>query len=207
MSVQENVVLDSKSQPILKGSIVSMAEAGNWSQYQGLVVDPDSKIEGDGYTVAVFFHREVGHIQFNQGTVVREWDQMHEAELGGTNHDWILEERIWTDCPRVVFFRPDELAIESDWKLEFYAKRTFPRGFHTLFEFKDKSPFIPGSHECSIEGCSHPATRVALLNIWGSIYPVWVCEVCFVEFHGMCGDDLPARKPHPVPIHDQVLVD
>jgi hypothetical protein len=207
MSVPESTVLDSKSQPILKGSIVGAIETTKWDQYQGLVLDPNSEAEGNGFTVAVFFHREVCSSQFNQGTVVREWDQRHEAELADTNHDWILEERTWTDCPRVVFFRPDELVVEPDWKLEFYVKRTFPNGFHALFELKDKSSFIPGSHECTLVECHHPATRVALLNVWGSIYPVRTCEGCFAKFHGMCGDELPARKPHPVPIDAKVLAD
>lgn len=207
MSVPENTVLDSRAQPILKGSIVGAIETTKWDQYQGLVLDPNSKIEDGGFTVAVFFHREVCCSQFNQGSVVRHWDERYEEQLASADYDWIMEEGVWKESPRVIFFRPSDLVVQQDWKPEFYAKRTFPRGYNLLYELADKSTFIPGSHECSIEKCHHPATRVALINAWGNVYPVRTCGGCFGEFHGTCRDELPARKWHPVPGCVQVLAD
>lgn len=192
-------VLDSKGRQILKGSIVGMTDPqGYWSSYQGLVVEPYSDMEGDGYTVAVFFDREVPESDFhyrgwlNKGLMnPTEWDR----QLRPDYQKALLTTERWTLCPRIVFFRPEELVVESAWKLEHLIKRQFPTYW---FSYAIAFPLIPGSHACWMKECSNLATDMALVNVWESIYPTYVCRPCFEKWNGIRLDDLPPHK-EPLP--------
>ncbi|MES3006018.1 MAG: hypothetical protein V4664_03675 [Patescibacteria group bacterium] len=193
-------ILDAKGQPILKGSIVGMIDpCGHWSRYQGLVLELRSDIEDQGYTVAVFFNREVDQSYFfarrsRRLLPVREWDREFLQQCVKGDTSFLLVDDAWKKCPRVIFFRPKELAVQGDWKIKTLAKRLFGNSYHRLYLLSAGLPSSPSAYQCWLEGCAAPATRTALFNVCGSVYPMYTCEACFSKNNGFCGDDLPPMK-------------
>ncbi len=194
-----SAILDSKGQPIQKGSIVGMADPqGHWSLYQGLVVEPRTDLEGDDYTVAVFFDQEVCGSNFRCRSWLKkglmdpaEWDKQHRTD----RHELLLTTEHWKICPRIVFFQPKELVVEDAWKFEHLVNRVFPEYWQC---YTIPFPLLPGSHACWIEGCPGVATDMALVNVWGSIYPLYVCRPCFKKWNGVRSDGPPEHKK-PLP--------
>lgn len=193
-------VLDAKGQPILKGSVVSMADRESaWFSYQGLVAEPHSDMEGDGYTVPVFFDKEVcashfrfwGHGDRDIMMDTDHWDRQH----GANAQKEILSSDCWKICPRVRFFRPEELVVDNEWKFENLVRRQFSEFwvYHTI-----NFPLVPGTHPCWIGECAEVASETALVNVWGSIYPIYVCPGCFQKWNGFRMDGLPTLK-EPLP--------
>ncbi len=195
MSTQKQV-FDSKSRLITQGVIVGMSSPyGPLSEFQGLVVSPYSEIESDGYCVAVFFGTEVCQSRFNFSLFeVRAWDQQYQKEMMSGEMSFLFVDANWQKCPRVLFFRPDELVIQDRWKIETLAERLFKNRYHTLYSLPKGITEIPADYMCFRRGCENKATKVALCNIWGTVHPMHVCEKCFPETNGWCGDCLPERK-------------
>ena len=182
-----------KTKPLAKGDIVGMKDDGPWSPYQGLVVDPNSTIEGDGYCVAVYFDREVSADHFRaRDSGIESWDEKYGK--GGGSEAVLSDSNLITTCPRIVFFRPDELVVEAEWKIEHLAYRTFRRNnVHTVNSVKD-FVFKSGTHACWLEGCESVAVKPAFFNVWGSVFLICTCQACFEKTNGWCGDSLPQLK-------------
>ena len=188
---------------ILKGSIVEVLEKGwKWSPYQGLqglVVNPDSDIEGEGYSVAVFFNLEVSSSKFclpDKGVVpIKEWDEEYGDQCRREEVDFLFEEDAWKQCSRIIFFRPEELIVQNEWKIQNLARRVFPKEIvRTVYVFSDYLPKNPNLHMCHIRECGAQARKTALFNFQGSVHPIHVCEDCFSKTNGMSGDALPLSK-------------
>jgi len=186
---------------ILKGSIVEVVEGLLFESCQGLVVCADSDIEGPEFCVAVFFNLEVSTHNFTiferkDPSILRtvQWEEKYHDQCKRGEIDFLLNDDVWKKCPRVIFFRPEELIVQPYWKIENLAKRLFRNMFHTTHVFADYLPKDPSLHMCHLEDCQSRATKLALYNVWGSVYPLFVCELCFPKVNGWCGDDLPARK-------------
>lgn len=193
---KKEIVVDFKGQPINRGAIVGMSGDGPWSRFQGLVVSPYSEVEGGVYSVAVFFGTEVSpsHFSFPKYEAVAIWDHENRKVLATGNLTFLLSETIWLGCPRVVFFRPEELVVQDNWKIDTLAGRVFGGNYHTIYSWPKGVTAISADYMCFRKECSTRATRVALWNVWGSVYPMHVCEGCFPETNGWCGESLPELK-------------
>lgn len=188
-------VLDSNGQPIVCRSIVGMKKNCPWYKFQGLVVAPYSEIEGNGYTVAVFFGREVAPSQFNFPWLdVEKWDKQYAKDLAVDDGSFLLKDDLWKTCPRVVFFQPRELLVRDSWSIVTLAERLFPGFHHSVFGWPKGIIRTSSIYRCFLKDCQLVATRVALFNVWGSVCPIHVCDECFSKTNGCCGDSLPEMK-------------
>jgi len=204
--VTESTIVDSKGNPINRLSIVGMSDPqGYWASYQGLVVDQKSDIEGSEHTVAVYFYNEVCSSNFfglPKGNVetVRDWDRQYGESNRNSETDFLFVGDVWKESPRVKFFKPNELVVLQTWGLEVLATRLFDRRYHTLHGISSGLPQTPDAYMCWIEECRNPASGLALCDIWGAVFPLFVCKTCRQHFNGRCSDDLPQRKdPHLTP--------
>ncbi len=205
-TASQSTIVDAKGKPINRLSIVGMSDAhGPWSPYQGLVVDPNSDLEGTEHIVAVYFYGEVCSSNFfslprgSTGTV-RDWDGLYGGNDRDSETDFLFFGDAWKECPRVKFFKPSELVVLQTWGLEQLASRLFDRRYHTLHGISEVLPQTPDAYMCWIEECRNPASGLALCNIWGVVFPLFVCKTCRQHFNGRCSDDLPPRKnPHLTP--------
>lgn len=203
-------VLDSVGNQILPGSIVKMADPhGSWSRHQALVVSPHSDIEGEGYTVPVFFNREVSASNFSNSAwgaqsgdkkartilPVSEWDSSHIASCARGETDFILNEESWKDCPRIRFFKPEELVVIQRWDIEVLCKRIFPRMWNMSYGLPFRGKFQAEEYQCWYEGCVEPAlAEVALGNCWGTVSAYCLCKTHHKEVHGKCSDGFSPMK-------------
>lgn len=199
----ESQIVDAKGQPLLKGAIVEMSSSdGNWSGHQGIVVEPHSDIEGPEYSVAVFFNREVPDHEFNHWSRINkergimsctEWDVRYGGVCRNSEMDFLWKDDVWKRCPRVIFFKPDELVVVAGWKNAALVVRLFKGHYHSVFSFCDGFP-QPDTCFCFFRSCQAPATRLAFGNVWGSVFPLYTCVTHFRDLNGVCADELPIKK-------------
>lgn len=193
-------IKDSTGASIAPFSIVEITEdVGSWSGFQGLVIEPDSDIEGDEFCVAVYFFAEVKPDRFlfdsrNRSNTARIWDETYREENRSGKGEFLLKDDVWKTSPRVVFFRPTELIVKKRWSVEILAKRFFPNRYHTICGLSEKFPADPEAYMCCIAACRKPATDIAVCNVWGSVYPIFMCKDCALKMNGLCGEDLPELK-------------
>ncbi|MDD2935426.1 MAG: hypothetical protein PHX25_03050 [Candidatus Pacebacteria bacterium] len=185
-------ILDSKGRAIKKEMIVGMADpVGNWSMYQGLVIESNSDITGDEYCVAVYFDKEVPscHLWNHDERCINqyEWDKKYGEECP----EILLISDIWKKCYRIWFFRPEELVVEDNWKIKHLCDRLFKNMYHSWY---DIGSLVPENSPCSIKSCLDRATKLTLCNVWGTVYPLFTCCDCFFKYNGRMADDLPDCK-------------
>lgn len=181
----------------MSGSIVGMSDPdGQWSRHQGLVTNECTYHDSREYTVAVFFNLEISSIHFHviDYPKIESWDKRHGKECRNGDTDFLFADSVWKECPRIVFFRPDELVVEEDWRITALAERIFPDRWHHIYDLKEGYPTRPEAYRCWMEGCRSPATRRALFNAWGSVQAFFVCSDCFPKVNGWCGDSFPRTK-------------
>lgn len=80
------------------------------------------------------------------------------------------------------------LTVDEDWTVGNKAENLFKGMFHHVTTMK---PYDGG--KCMHEGCSSPGDRRIMINIWGGVYEVHVCEN-HTEHDGHCIDDWPFRS-------------
>lgn len=208
------LIVDSEGNPIKERSIVSVNDGvHSWGGKQGLVVYPHSDAEGDGYTVAVYFYREIDeynflHLSGIHGRMKTEdWDERFADQNKSGDTSFLFKEQIWKQSPRIIFFKPEELLVVPRWSIETLTKRCFPRTCHSIRVFKRGMPEDPAKYMCMYSTCRNPATEIALSNVWGTVCPQYVCSGCAKKVHGLCVDTLPEQKPqlldpsgNPIPI-------
>jgi hypothetical protein len=105
------------------------------------------------------------------------------------------------DYPRpenlIVDFTATELQKEDRWDLKILADDLYGTMWHSAASLS--KPFDP-STECMHEDhtASAPkATARILVNCWGTVYELDVCEE-HKFLHGLCGETLPIRRPAAV---------
>ncbi len=193
-------ILDAKGQPIEKGSVVQIIdESSPWAKYKGLVVEPDSNIEGDNFRVAVFFNFEVRqdmftHWRFNadlkRGIMdIGDWHRTFRDLCRNGETDFLLVEQVWKKCPRVVFFQPEALLVGAEYSIDDLVKRVFGKA-NFIYEPKDQHVPIE-SFWCWHNNCKNKASKIALFNVWGTIMVLRVCDGCFPKTHGIMADSAP----------------
>jgi hypothetical protein len=195
MNTQKEI-FDSKDRLVTQGAIVGMSDNyGPLSEFQGLVVSPYSEIESDGYCVAVFFGTEVCPSRFNFSFhEVNAWDRQYQKEMRSGEFSFLFADAVWQKCPRIIFFRPNELVIQDRWKIQTLAERLFKDRYHCVYGFPKGITETSADYMCFRKECKNKATRLALWNVWGSVYPIHVCEDCFPKTNCWCGDSLPDLK-------------
>ncbi len=188
-------VFDSKGTLIACLSIVGMRETGPWSDHQGIVLAPFSEMEGDGYTVAVFFGTEVAHHKFNSPfRDIRDWDNTYGKDLEIGDYSFLLKDELWKKCPRVVFFQPGELVVQEGWSILTLAERLFSNNYHSVYRWSRGISPTSSLYRCFLKECQSTATKVALFNASGSVCPLHVCDECSGETNGWYGDIMPELK-------------
>lgn len=194
-------ITDVAGAPLIPGSIVEMSDSdGHWSEYQGLVMVPDSEIEDDGYSVAVFFDKEVSSSRFWFNPTrkdpnlipILDWDHDYGRLSIEEKTTLLLKDDFWKKCPRVRFFRPEELKIVPFWKIETLVKRLFGSMYQSYFTIQSDLP--PNAFMCWCADCQNRAEKLALYNFWGTVYPYNVCAECFPKINGICGESSPKTK-------------
>lgn len=80
-----------------------------------------------------------------------------------------------------------QYVTEAEATPEMKARRLFGRQWHSLYSRIE--PFAGG--RCNHRGCSSPAVRRIMCNIWGSVAEYDVCETHGQEYHGKLLDDFP----------------
>lgn len=168
-------VFDAHGKEIKPESIVEMSDPdGPWSKYQGLVVCPDSDIEGGEYTVAVYFYREVPNFKFGNTAAERisldQWSTFYDAPDRMSGIEFLFTDERWKKSPRVWFFKPSELVVVSRWKYTLFAERMFPSMHHHVLSLDQKRyPTDPKEYLCEIDGCSNRASDTCMYNVWGTV--------------------------------------
>ena len=80
---------------------------------------------------------------------------------------------------------------DDDWSPENKAYLLFGHHmWHTIVILREK--FVPGK-ECRHEGCSEPATKRIMVNVWGTVAEFDACEKHAKQFHGKNVDEFPAK--------------
>jgi hypothetical protein len=189
-------VLDSQGNQIVIWSIVVAENDLCRASFEGVAIATNSDISGNGRTVAVFYHREVEarHLGYTH-LVVADWDERYKAYLEADDLSFLLDGDLLRSCPRVIFFRPEELTVREFWSLQTLADRTFSRDdYHMLFDLPAGISMESSEYECFMVGCNSRASKIALLNFYGSIFPMHVCRDCFTRVNGKICDCFPKFK-------------
>lgn len=200
-----NPVLDARGVEIKKESIVEMSEPdGPWSKYQGLVVCPNSDINGDEYTVAVYFYREVPDNMLACTRTDRisldQWSTFYDTPDRLSKVEFLFDEgERWRKSPRVRFFEPSELVVVPNWKHTLLAERMFRSTYHFVSSLDPKLYSTnPNEYLCEIDGCNNRASQTCLYNVWGTVFVHYMCPSCTEKYHGLCGDIQPRIKQRPL---------
>lgn len=165
---------------------------------QGLVVNTDSDVEYDGKlcNVVVFFYQEVPTYNFAaDSTEVYLWDDKYKDQCRASDTSFILENDLWKKCPRIQYFSPKEILIQKNWSLKNLIGRVFNGSMepHTHYSFKGVT-MKSDDYMCFRKECNNVASKIAIFNVWGSVFPLHVCDECFPKTNGWCGDSLPTLK-------------
>jgi hypothetical protein len=94
-----------------------------------------------------------------------------------------------------VRFEEVELRKDPDWSLQVKVFRCYGNDlWHSLYSIPE--PFDP-QKQCKAKGCQDLNVRRCLINIWGSVYEIDLCENCAKAYHGMMGESFPDKAAVP----------
>jgi len=186
----ETLPRDPQGAQIMIGSVVTVVGEGFTLQNRaGLVLDLESKENPENGPIAVFFDREVENYRFDIGfSVTEKWDGKRPT----------LEN--YRDCPRVCYFRAEELRVELEFGTKTMADRMFGNmGWHQVYSL----PFRleRGTHACQLEACRSGklATERSFVNLCGAVCEVYTCTDCHPRANGMRTESLDLKHPLPGP--------
>ncbi len=185
---------------IKKGSIVKVIDLDClYLKSEGVVIDPNSTNEGAEYCVAVFFFSHEAPRYCTDRLELEAWDKRHMSRIKncitGEHFVEALKDMDLKTCLRVVYFQPSALEVIEEWSLKVLADRFYGEG--NCHHFNTLKPEVVSrryEHFCMIEKCQNRAKFTAVVNIWGSVYQMFLCETCYPKYNGMCGDSLPEHK-------------
>lgn len=182
------------SKPLVFGSIVKIIDQESvFYNQMGLVIKPDyNPSTGE---VAVFFDREVPYTRFDVTPFDLDgWDRKYFEKMKSGNYEFLLEDSVFKGCPRIVIFEAQHFSVEDSWDVSVLAERMFPRLHHTVYDWPKGVTGQSSLYICFLKDCDNPASKVALYNFVGSVYPLHTCNSCFVKVNGMCGECFPELK-------------
>jgi hypothetical protein len=133
-----------------------------------------------------------------QGQVVEIVDDGHpDGRIGVKFGEW-CESLAFYESHAVVRFEESELRQDADWSLKvkvFQCYGTYV--WHSLY-------VLPHSFDltktCKAEGCQNLNVRRCLINIWGNVYEIDLCETCAQAYHGKIGESFPQKAAEPVAV-------
>lgn len=100
----------------------------------------------------------------------------------------------------IVRHEDDELRVDNGWACTTLATRLYPGYYHTTYTFKH--PFDP-SLPCMCEGCSENASRRCVINEWGNVSEIDLCEPHAAEAHGKLFEQYHWKRDYPFPLAKQ----
>lgn len=170
---------------LAEGSIVTIAGDNRFTGKQGLVIDMNSDLLPTDGPIAVYFDTEVPEYEFNTHSRGTPWSQ------------GIPTKENYRSCYRVICFLPDELLVDTEFALESIVIRKFGKDPHALLS--PDFPLKPGTHACHVKSCESGglATKLTLVNVWGTIMALYTCEKCHEKWHGARTDGVELKKPLP----------
>ncbi len=153
---------------------------------------------------------------FNIGDVVEIWpcDQFEDFALRNKKGEVVdVDPERGAQCIRVkaggfargsygriekghVWCEPDELEIQEDgWTQEDRATFLFGSSWHSMwnlkFPWQEGNPCMHSAHDGQDRP---PAVRRVMMNIWGSVCELDMCEE-HLEYDGRCADSAPYGEP------------
>ena len=89
-------------------------------------------------------------------------------------------------------YAPEQLRLDPDWKAEVYAKRHFGTRWHSVNTLKAA---LDQKQPCMVEDCPESQQERVWINIWGTVYDVFVCRNHAKHYrYYSCMDSFPFRK-------------
>lgn len=86
----------------------------------------------------------------------------------------------------------DVLALNEDWEPDVYAKRVFGDRWHSVRTYAKK---FDATKPCMVENCPHNQTDAVWINIWGTVFNVYICKEHATHYRKWsCMDSFPFRK-------------
>ncbi len=189
-------VLDINGIEIVTGSIVGFTEDYPYNkETQGVVILPHSEIEGEGYTVPVYFFPEYEYNQHHYSKEGEEWKEKFSDKRNSVEIYFLFENENWKQCPFVTFFQPSVIRVDHFWSVETLVNRYFKDFHHTYYTLPKGVERDPSLYQCFIKGCSNQASTMFLYNFWGLVYPMHICKNCMdSKFNGKdrtAGESIP----------------
>ncbi len=172
--------------PTLKeDDVVTILGNYRFTGMQGLIIDMNSNKQPEDGPVAVFFDHEIRDHEFGIMTQDERWTGPRPTKEN--QHK----------CKRVVCFQPQELRKEEGFPLETMVIRKFGSSPHHLHEWS--FPLKPGTHACQLKACESNllATKLTLINVWGTIQAIYTCEKCHEGWDGVRTDGVTFKDPLP----------
>lgn len=141
-------------------------------------IDPTSYMRGQ--------QGEVVHVQ------LRFWEPPYIVVRFENSQDLFCF--IITENPQGMFFGyvPSELRLDTEWKPEYYAHKLFGKKWHSVATLK--VPLDP-KKPCMVEECECKQEVVNWVNVWGSVFNVYLCakHSAYYKMYS-CMDSFPHRK-------------
>ncbi len=89
--------------------------------------------------------------------------------------------------------RGADLEPQTDFTPENRADRLFPRHWHHFAVFDD--PWDPAQNrDCQHLPCGAKATKRVMVNVWGTVCELEMCDSCATQWHGKRVEDVPAKR-------------
>lgn len=86
----------------------------------------------------------------------------------------------------------EDLRLDADWEPEAYAERFFKGCYHSVSTHKRK---LDLNTLCMVDGCPHTQTTERWINIWGSVFNVYLCPDHAGHYKKYsCMDSFPFRQ-------------
>ena len=98
----------------------------------------------------------------------------------------------WNEDQKTVRFTEDELRVDQDWCIENKIIALYGRDrWHHAYSLGEP---LNTEKECMHEDCPDKCKQRIMVNIWGSVYEIDVCDNHAKKWHGMCADSFPFKK-------------
>jgi len=144
--------------------------------------------------------KEDSFLRNEQGEVIGTEDKDTETEIiVFFGEEVSIIDYVTTDGKKIFYFGPDELRKEIDWNPEVKANRTFGHSMWHTVRY-DKSPLGPDD-ECDIKGCPDRPSKRGMINIWGTVYELNLCDEHHEHYNGKCMDDIPTYEQEQRLVH------
>lgn len=95
-----------------------------------------------------------------------------------------------TEKEKIIRFCEHDLRVDDDWTIESKVYKLFGKMWHTLYIPKKS---LEANTDCAKKDCKNKASSKSMINIWGSVYEVYLCKSCRKSYHGKGMDDFSFR--------------